>query len=194
VSRVHNRNQVALFRDQADINDSGLRQGMNLSLWNIKRLEFFDSSIRGWNGEYLSTLEARIVICRKSLSYLFAIFIPFLLTTVVPSIMTLYTQIDLKDRISSWGTSILALVALSFTFSTRFPAMEADSFLVQLVTTGFAFQMFMILLNITILNPAVSSRFASPVLASALLNYLRWTVPPALIGWIVVQALLASFS
>jgi len=194
VSRKYNMDQVSLTQDQIDINKSGLRQGIILSAWKPKRVEFATSRTRGWNGEYFSEMEARILVSRIPQSYLFAIFIPLLLIMLIPTLMTLYTKADIAPRLTAWSASILSLVALSFTFSTRYSALDSDSFVVQLVTIGFGYQMFMILFTITLLSPQVADRFSNKFIVPEVLGYLRWTIPPALIGLILTQALLTALS
>ncbi|MEI6414267.1 MAG: hypothetical protein WCP34_08405 [Pseudomonadota bacterium] len=194
VSRKYNMDQVSLTQDQVDINKSGLRQGISLSAWKPKRIEFTTSRTRGWNGEYFSEMEARILVSRIPQSYLFAIFIPLLLIMLIPTLMTLYTKADIAPRLTAWSASILSLVALSFTFSTRYSALDSDSFVVQLVTIGFGYQMFMILFTITLLSPQVADRFSNKFIVPEVLGYLRWTIPPALIGLILTQALLTALS
>ncbi|CAK0750445.1 Neur_chan_LBD domain-containing protein [Gammaproteobacteria bacterium] len=194
VSRKYNMNQVVLIQEQIDINKSGLRQGINLVTWKPKRIEFATSRTRGWNGEYFSEMEARILVARLPQASLFAIFIPFLLILLIPTVMTLYAKADTAPRLTAWSASILSLIALNFSFSTRYAALESDSFVMQLVTIGFGYQMGMTLLTVTLLSPPITDRISNKLIVPEVLGYLRWTIPPTLIGIILTKAMLTALS
>lgn len=187
-------NQIALVQDQADINASGIAETIAISGWTAKRMEFSPSRSRGWNGDSYSELEARVFIQRLPFAHLFAIFTPFVLLLLVPTIMTLYAKADVAPRMTLWGASILALIALSFTFSVRYPALGSDSLVQQLISIGFGFQLFMVCLTVTLLNPQVSDRlFSKPILVEVV-GFLRWSVPVGMIGLIVTRSLLTAFA
>jgi hypothetical protein len=194
ISRKFNANQVILVQEQIDINRSKLNQGIKLSVWNPKHIEFVASSIRGWDGAYYSQIDAKIFISRSFMEYTFAIFVPFLLVIIIPTMLTLHTTADIAPRLGAWAGSILALVALSFTFSTRYSALESDSFVVQLVTMGFAYQLIMILLTVTLLNSQVTDRLANRHLASETIRYIRWALPLFFVVLVATNVLLTAFS
>lgn len=147
-------NQLALVQDQNDINASGIRETMSIGGWTPKRTEFSASRSRGWNGDSYPELEGRFLMQRQPFTYLFAILTPFFLTLLVPTIMTLYVKADVAPRMTLWGASVLALIALSFTFSVRYPALGSDSLVQQLIAIGFGFQLFMICMTVTVVQSA----------------------------------------
>ena len=149
VSRRYTTNQLDLVQDQEDLNASGIKETMSINGWSAKRLEFASATSRGWSGDMYADLEARVMIKRLPYATLFAILTPFILTLFVPSIMTLYIKADVAPRMTLWGASILALIALNFTFSVRYAALGPDSIVQQLITIGFGLQLLMVTLTVT---------------------------------------------
>jgi len=194
LSTRYTGNQVALVQDQNDINASGIKETIAMSGWTPKRMEFESSSNIGWSGEAYPELEAKVVIKRLPWSYLLAILTPFLLTLLVPTIMTLYIKADITPRLTLWGGSILALVALNFTFSVRYPALGSESLVQQLITIGFGFQLLMIGVCSTLFNPVVADRWASKVVQTEVINFLRWAVPVGFFGLVITRSMLTAFS
>lgn len=187
-------NQVALVQDQEDVNTSGCREGIAVAGWTLKRLEFQASRVRAWNGDYTPEMEARVVISRLPSSHLFAILTPFFLVLLIPSVFTLYAKADVAPRLTAWAGSILALVALNFTFSVRYSALDGDSFVSQLVTVGFAYQMSMVALTATIFNGPVAEKIADKDTIADAIGVARWVVPVGLFGVVITRALLIAFS
>jgi hypothetical protein len=187
-------NQVALVQDQGDINASGYAENMALSGWTAKRIDFSATRSRGWNGDSYPELEAKVYIQRLPFAHLFSVLTPFLLIMLVPSIMTLYAKADVAPRMTLWGASILALVALNFTFSVRYPALGSDSLVQQVMSIGFGYQMFMIAVTVTLLNPQTADRWMSKPVQAELVGFLRWSVPVGLLGLILTRSLLTAFA
>jgi hypothetical protein len=194
LSTRYTTNQVDLVQDQGDINASGIRETMAIPGWTAKRMEFSSSRSRGWNGDSYPEIQARVVIQRQPFAHLFSVLTPFLLLLLVPTIMTLYAKADVAPRMTLWGASILALIALSFTFSVRYPALGSDSLIQQVITIGFAFQLMMIALTVTLFNPAVADRLMGKTMQAEVAGFLRWSVPILIFGLILTRSLLTAFA
>jgi hypothetical protein len=183
-----------LTQDQNDINASGIVETIAIGGWTAKQMDFSSSRRRGWNGDFYPEFEARAYIQRQPLGHLLAVLIPFLLIMLVPSIMTLYIKADVAPRMTLWGASILALIALNFTFSVRYPALGADSLVQQVMSIGFGYQLLMISLTSTLFYPTFIDRFFSKALQAEIIGVLRWVVPIGLIGLVITRALLTAFA
>ncbi|MDP2903120.1 MAG: hypothetical protein Q8N96_08425 [Methylovulum sp.] len=193
VSEKYNTNQITLTQDQRDINDSGLSKAVRLSAWQPKRLAFAESRTRGWNGQYFPEMQAQIMLARLPSIHLLAILMPFFLVMLIPTIGTLYTKLDLEKRLGFWSASILALVALSFTYTARYPMLPSHSIIVQLIVIGSGYQTIMILLTVTLFNPQNTDRwFSNKFIVPEMTNYLRWAIPLALIGLVLTRIMLTS--
>lgn len=194
LSSRYTMNQIALVQDQGDINASGFRETMNISGWTAKRIEFSPSRNRGWNGDSYPEIESSVFIQRQPFAHLFALLTPFVLLLLVPTIMTLYVKADVAPRMTLWGASVLALIALSFTFSVRYPALGSDSLVQQIISIGFGFQLLLICLAVTLLNPQVSDRMFSKYVLAELIGFLRWSVPLGFFGLVLTRSLLTAFN
>jgi hypothetical protein len=184
-------NQIALVQDQQDLDASGIRPGATLPGWTLQRLDFASSSFRGWNGDFYPQLEAFIKMRRNPANQVPLIFIPFLLLMLVPTVMSLYIEADIAPRLASWSLAILALVALNFNFSARFPALGSDTFMGELISIGFAYQLSMVVVTTTILNPHFTPLLGEDLRAE-LVSFLRWSLPLGLLGLLMTRILLIA--
>ncbi|MBD2315271.1 ligand-gated ion channel [Phormidium tenue] len=192
LSSKYNSNQIALSQDQDDLNASGLNPELKVNGWNPQGITFKTSQLRAWNGAFLRQIEARVGMKRIPNAILGSIFTPFLLTLIVPTIFTFFANVDLAPRLVAWSGSILALVALTFTFSVRYPWLGSNSLVSQIFTAGHAYQMLSVILSITLLNPDVAKRMDRFIVAE-LVSYLRWLVPVGFLGVLVTKSLLTAF-
>jgi len=197
-SNQFNINDIQLVQEQQDINSSGLSDKLKLSGWNVKRLEFSSSRMQGWNGDFYPVMEGKIIVSRLPLSHIISLLAPFLLVLIVPTILTLYVKADIAPRITAWGASIMALIALNFTFTLRYNYLDAESFVAQLMNMGFCFQLIMVFLALTILNPGVADTLAKKIknehVIPELITIMRWLVPIFFITIIIYRALMIGYS
>ncbi len=192
-SERYNTNQIALVQEQRDLDNSGLRKDINLLSWQPKRLKFAASHTRGWNGQFFPEMQAQIVLARVPTAHLLATLMPFFLVLLIPTIATFFIRLDTDKRLGYISSSILALVALSFTYSSRYAMLPPDSITMQLIVIGSGYQIIMILLSVTIFNPHNANRwFANKFIIPELISYLRWAIPLALVGLVLTRVLLIS--
>lgn len=194
LSTRYTANQIDLVQDQSDINASGFKETLSIPGWTAKRMEFETTRNRGWNGDFFPEIEARGYIQRQPYTLLFIILAPFFLLLLVPTTMALYVKADVAPRMTLWGASILALIALNFTFSVRYPALGVDSLVMQLIAIGSGYQLLMIFLTVTLLNPLVADKWLSKPTQVAVIGFLRWGIPVAVLGLITTRVLLTAFS
>ena len=193
VSERYNTNQIALIQDQRDINNSGLSKEISLLSWQPKGLKFVSTRMRGLNGQFYPEMQAQIVLARLPTAYLLATLMPFFLVMLIPTIATFFVKMEMDKRLSYCGSSILALVALSFTYSSRYAMLPPDSITTQLIVIGSGYQIVLILLSVTIFNPNNDSRwFSNTFIIPEIISYLRWAIPLALIGLVLMRVLLIS--
>lgn len=192
LSSKYNTNQIALSQDQEDLNASGLDLDLKVNGWNPQGISFKMSQTRAWNGAFLRQIEAHVAMKRIPNAILGSIFTPFLLTLIVPTIFTFFANVDLAPRLVAWSGSILALVALTFTFSVRYPWLGSNSLVSQVFTAGHAYQLISVLLSITLFNPDVARRMDRFIVAE-LVSYLRWLVPVGFLGVLITKSLLTAF-
>jgi hypothetical protein len=193
VSERYNTNQIALIQDQRDINNSGLSKEINLLSWQPKRLIFVTSRTRGWNEQFFPEMQAQIVLTRLPTAYLLATLMPFFLVILIPTIATFFIKLDMDKRLGYCGSSILALVALSFTYSSRYAMLPPDSITTELIVIGSGYQIVIILLAVTLFNPHNANRwFSNKFIIPEIVSYLRWAIPLALVGLVLTRVLLIS--
>ncbi|MCX7099373.1 MAG: hypothetical protein NTV43_15870 [Methylococcales bacterium] len=193
LSERYNTHQIALIQEQADLDNSGLRKGLSLLSWEPQRLKFVASSTRGWNGQFYPEMQAQIVLSRMPTAYLLATLMPFFLVMLIPTIATFFINLDTDKRLGYLSSSILALVALSFTYSSRYAMLPPGNITTQLVVIGSGYQIVMILLSVTIFNQINAKRwFTNTFIIPEIASYLRWAVPLAMLGLVLTRVLLIA--
>ncbi len=184
-------NQVLLVQSQQDIDASGFNATASASGWELKGLSFTPSTARGMNGDAFSTMTTQVGLSRDWVFHAVNIFVPLFSLLLVPTVLTLYTNVSVESRLAAWSGAILALVALCFTFSVNYPAASSgNTFLAQLNSIGFAFELLMLGLSLTILNPEMADKFPKPFVMDEISRVLRWVIPIGLIA-LILQRLFA---
>lgn len=191
LSNRYNTADIQFVQNQSEINHSGLRPGAHVVGWHLKEVEFIPSSIRGWNGDTLPRFEASIIMSREPITHLF-VFAPLLLILIVPTILTLYVPGEVGVRLTTWSGAMLALIAMIFTLDLRYPALESDSILSQMIAILFGYQFLMMCLTMTVLNPHLAEKVKNPFIISEVIKFLRWSVPAGLAILITIRILLTA--
>lgn len=183
--------EVILVQDDEAL-ESGFAPGLKLPGWRIEQLKYKREQVVAWNGLPVEQITANLGIKRIAGSILSTVFIPLLLLMIVPTIISLLPTFEMPARLSAWAGSILALVALNFTLSVRFPGPGEGSLIGQAVILGHIYQLVSVLLTVTLFEPGFRQRLGSPFVVSELSDYLRWAVPAVFIGVLLLQTLLTA--
>ncbi len=185
-------NEIQFLQHQEDIDRSGIREGVRLKGWTLNTIEFENSVVRNAAGGFYPRFEASIVMAREPGSHLFA-FAPLFLIMLAPTIITLYSkESTIGGRLTAWGAALLTLIAVSFALDQKYPALESDSILPQIISIVLIYQFIMIFVTMTIVNPVFVRKVKNPYLIPSLLFYLQWTIPIAFILLIVSRILLVG--
>ena len=193
--RFNRRGDNYIDNYRRDLDNSGLRKDINLLSWQPKGLKFVTFSMRDWNGQFFPEMQAQIVLARVPTAHLLATLMPFFLVMLIPTIATFFVKMDMDKRLGYISSSILALVALSFTYSSRYAMLPPQSITMELIVIGSGYQMVMILLSVSIFNPHNANRwFANKFIIPEIISYLRWAIPLALVGLVLTRVLLISLA
>ncbi len=192
LSTKYNAAQVALVQEQKDLDQSGVREGARLLNWDIGESGFTASRGRGWNGDFFAQGEATLAVRRLSVTHILVIFIPFFAVLFIPTLLTLFAKVDVGPRLGAWSGSILALIALNFTLSVRYPALDSHSLVAQVVALGLCFQLLMVFLCMTALNPPIAEKVVSRDLAQEVESFLQWGLPAALTVLLLTRVFLTA--
>lgn len=193
-SERYNDTEVQFVQGQEQLNESGVREGVTFPGWVVGGVKYSFPVIRSLDGTNLSRFEAKIVIEREPINYLFS-FAPLLLIIFIPTIITLYSpKADMGARLGTWTGAILALIALSFTLNLRYPALGPDSIVAQLIAIIFSYEFLMIFLSMTILEKVKDPNAKKPYLVKEIVSFMRWGIPLGLGIYILVRILLTMFS
>lgn len=186
--------QLALVQEQKDLDQSGVREGARLPGWEVLNTGFNASRARGWNGDFFPQCEVALTVLRQSTTHILIIFIPLFSVLFIPTLLTLYAKADVAPRLGAWSGSILALIALNFTLTVRYPALDSHSLVAQVVAIGLCYQLLMVFLTMTALNLPVAQRVVSKDISLEIEGFLRWGVPIALVVLVLTRVFLTALS
>ncbi len=183
--------EIRFNQDQTEIDHSGIREGVKLPGWTMERVDFKKSIIRSSTGSFYPRFEVMIIMKRVSTAHLFA-FAPLLIIILAPTILTLYSDTAVGPRLTAWGASLLTLIATSFALNQKYPALEADSILPQLINILLVYQFVMIICTFTVLDKKFAQSFKNPYVGPEIVSVLRWAIPTTFILAIFTAILLVS--
>lgn len=183
--------EIKFVQDQVEVNKSGIRHGVKLDGWSLNRVDFENTIVRNANGSFYPRFEIKIIMKRISQIHIFA-FAPLFLLFLAPTVLTLYNKKTLGERLTTWGASLLTLIATSFALNQKYPALSANSILPEMISIMMGFQFVMIFISLTFVNDSFTNKFKNPFLANAILHVLQWAVPASLILIIISRILLIS--
>ncbi|MEM9541065.1 MAG: hypothetical protein AAGA60_16380 [Cyanobacteria bacterium P01_E01_bin.42] len=176
----YNTRTVLLVNDNDDYIFSGIRQNIDLPNWKLANLEFKNNNFRGWNRDIYSQQTIYLNVSRRAMQYMPIIFIPIIVIFFVP-LLALWLDVDVPDRISWVMTGLFALIALDFSTALAYPAIATNSTINHVFWSGYVLHGGILLICLTVFNPVLSHKIASPDVVDEFRNYLNWGVPVMLI-------------
>jgi hypothetical protein len=192
-STRYTSDELQFTQNQKEVNASGIREGASLAGWDLDELVFVPSQVQGWEGSFYPQFSAQVIMQRIAPSYLFD-FLPLLLIMLMPLLLTLYLKSDVGPRLSAWAGALLATVATSFTLNLRYPALDSDSIVSQILVICFGFQFLMICLTMTVFNAQLTDKIKNQHLLAEIIRFLRWSIPIGFVLVLLSRILLTAFS
>lgn len=180
IAPKYNIRTVLLVNDNDDYIFSGIHQNIDLPNWKLENLEFKNSNFRGWNRDIYSQQTIYLNVSRRAMQYMPIIFIPIIVIFFVP-LLALWLDVDVPDRISWVMTGLFALIALDFSTALAYPAIVTNSTINHVFWSGYVLHGGILLICLTVFNPTLSQKIASPYIVDEFRSYLNWGVPVMLV-------------
>ncbi|MFI3157668.1 MAG: hypothetical protein QX199_16100 [Methylococcaceae bacterium] len=178
VSPRYGIEKVVLLAEQEDIDFSGLSQEAKLKEWSFSPFEFVESQVRGWEGLLRSELIIQLAAKRNPSGDLNKIFMPLLLILFADYIIVICSGSEnLERNVSVISSSLLAIIAIDFTVSINYPALESGSMIDKVFMVGYGYSWFLLLVAITLLNPVITRHIASRHTILEAISTLKWSIP-----------------
>jgi len=175
---------VLLAHTEADEAHSSFATHLQTPLWKIRSLDFRNTSYIGWNGEPHSRMTVSMVTERLYGQYLVRIFIPFLMlmSSTIVILWVPDTTMPLAPKGALAFTTLLALVAMSFTFESNFPgSMSTGTPIAQIVSTGYLYVVSVLILCMLLINKELAWAKRHPNIFLELSGFVRWGLPGAVL-------------
>lgn len=172
--------EVLLAHTESDAAHSSFAERLQTPLWKIRALEFRNTNYVGWNGEPHSRLSISVVTERLYGQYLIRIFIPFLMlmSSTLVILWTPDSTMPLAPKGALAFTTLLALVALSFTFESNFPgSMSTGTPIAQILSIGYLYVVSVLILSMLLLNKELAWAKRHPNIFLELSGFVRWGLP-----------------
>lgn len=179
-SNRYDQRQVLLVHTAEDAAHSSFATKLQTPLWQIGALEFHNTSYVGWNGEPHSRLSISIIADRLYSRYLVRIFIPFLMlmSSTLVILWTPDTSMPLAPKGALAFTTLLALVAMSFTFESNFPgSMSAATPIAEILSIGYLYVVSVLILSMLLLNKEFPWAKRYPDIFAEVSRFVRWALP-----------------
>lgn len=193
-SNRHGAREVLLVHTAADAAHSAFAGRLQTPLWTIRRLDVRNAAYAGWNGAPHSRLTFTVEAQRLYGQYLIRIFLPFL--TLMSSTLVILWSTDQTMPLAPKGalafTTLLALVALSFTFESNFPgSMSTGTPIARIISTGYLYIVSVLFLNMFLLNKDFVLARHAPEIFAEISGFVRWALPVAVLlywGALILRA------
>jgi hypothetical protein len=176
----YDQRKVLLIHTEEDSAHSSYATKLQTPLWQINNLDVRNVSYVGWNGEPHSRLTISIVTDRLYGKYLVRIFIPFLMlmSSTLVILWTPDASMPLAPKGALAFTTLLALVAMSFTFESNFPgSMSAGTPIAQILSTGYLYVVSVLILSMLLLNKEFPWAKRFPDIFAEVNKFVRWALP-----------------
>ena len=181
-SNRYSLREVILVHTESDQAHSSFASRLQTPLWRIAMLNFNNANYVGWNGEPHSRLSVSMVTERLYGQYLIRIFIPFLMlmSSTLVILWTPDTTMPLAPKGALAFTTLLALVALSFTFESNFPgSMSTGTPIAKILSIGYLYVVSVLILSMLLLNKELAWAKRHPNIFLELSAFVRWGLPGA---------------
>ena len=193
-SKGYNAHEVMPVHTAADAAHSSFPTSLRNSLWTLSRLNHRNTVYAGWSGVPHGRITFTLDAERLYGQYLIRIFLPFL--TLMTSTLVILWSTDQTMPLAPKGalafTTLLALVALSFTFESNFPgSMSQSTPIARIISTGFLYIVSVLFLNMFLLNKDYFLARRAPLMFAEIGAYVRWALPlGVLVYWtgLIVRA------
>ena len=193
-SNRYNAHEVLLVHNAADADHSAFPTRLQTPLWTLSRLDVRNTIYAGWSGPPHSRLTFTLDAERLYGQYLIRIFLPFL--ALMSSTLVILWSTDETMALAPKGalafTTLLALVALSFTFESNFPgSMSQSTPIARIISTGYLYIVSVLFLNMFLLNKDFFFARRAPLMFAEIGAYVRWALPlGVLVYWtgLIVRA------
>jgi hypothetical protein len=182
----YDQRKVLLIHTEDDATHSSFATKLQTPLWRINQLDVHNVSYVGWNGEPHSRLTISIVADRLYGKYLVRIFIPFLMlmSSTLVILWTPDTSMPLAPKGALAFTTLLALVAMSFTFESNFPgSMSAGTPIAQILSTGYLYVVSVLILSMLLLNKEFFWAKRFPDIFAEVNKFVRWALPSGVLAY-----------
>ncbi len=171
--------QVVFTQTAPDRRRSGVKSGTAIPNWTFDRSLGNAVSVRqGWTGRDHSVAFATIRARRETKQYFFQLFLPFFTIMLFPPLALWVPKAEVMPRANMAFSGLFSLIALSYSIFIRYPMLGVvDNVIVKLLWLGYVFMAFVLLLIMTVFNPAFTTRFKGKHIWAEIAAWATWSVP-----------------
>jgi hypothetical protein len=171
--------QVVFTQLQGDRQQSGVKPGTFIPNWTFERhVGFAVAARRGWTGRDHSVGTATIRAHRETAQYFFQLFLPYFTIMLFPPLALWVPKAEVMPRANMAFSGLFSLIALSYSIFVRYPMLAAvDNVIVRMLWLGYMFMAFVLLLIMTVYNPAFTSKFAGKHVWAEIAAWTTWSMP-----------------
>ena len=187
--------EIDLIQEFNDEMRTGVNDKLSIKGWKAREDLIVTKDIfKGVDDDFYPSIKIEIPINRNPWPVIVSSLLPFFLILSAPTLMLFVLKADIAPLMASILTSILAMVALSFSSSLRLSFLEYNNLVSQCFNIGFAYQFTMLFLGATIFNVKFSQKIMDKFIKEEFIHFFSWFLPLLLIGSVFLRVLLAKYN
>jgi len=190
-SPKYGASEVVFTQTPDDRHQSGVKTGTVIPNWTFDRALGNRILVRrGWTGRDHSVSVATVRAHRDTGQYFFQLFLPFFTIMMFPPLALWVPKAEVMPRANMAFSGLFSLIAYSYSVFIRYPMLGAvDNVMVRLLWLGYLFMAGVLVLIMTIFNPAFTGKFRGKHVWAELHAWATWSVPLIFLGSVATTIL-----
>lgn len=176
---------VQLVHQRDDVDFTRVARDLELEGWEPGLVRLDKSVVRGWNGDRYAAATAALEVVRVSKISVATIFIPLFASLLIPFMAIWMNRaeddgfaVDAFELANIVIGGLFAVIALSFTVSSSYPAIAAaDNTVTRLIALNYIALAVSLLITVLLYRFRLPARLLGQYFQQEVFQYLSWAIP-----------------
>lgn len=185
VVKENTQESVQLVHQRDDVDFTRVARDLELEGWEPGLVRLDKSVVRGWNGDRYAAATAALEVVRVSKISVATIFIPLFASLLIPFMAIWMNRaeddgfaVEAFELANIVIGGLFAVIALSFTVSSSYPAIAAaDNTVTRLIALNYIALAISLLITVALYRFRLPARLLGPYFQQEVFQYLSWAIP-----------------
>ena len=176
---------MQLVHQRDDVDFTRVARDLELEGWEPGLVRLDKSVVRGWNGDRYAAATAALEVVRVSKISVATIFIPLFASLLIPFMAIWMNRaeddgfaVDAFELANIVIGGLFAVIALSFTVSSTYPAIAAaDNTVTRLIALNYIALAVSLLITVLLYRFRLPARLFGQYFQQEVFQYLSWAIP-----------------